>query len=254
MSCVSTAIHDSIATITLGRTERRNALDEEMLRDIGEALVAVSSDPGVAVIVLRADGPAFTVGGDLQMFVEAGADSHDLLLRVGKYINPGVAALHASSAISIAAVHGAVAGGGIGFMAACDVVLAAEGTTFALGYSAIATTPDAGTSYFLTRDIGYRRALELYLTNRRFDAREACDMGLVNRVVAPDELEAAALGLAQQLAGGPREALAAGKRLFRQAAHVSLEHQLEDEITTFATNARAPQFAQRVAAFLATTN
>jgi 2-(1,2-epoxy-1,2-dihydrophenyl)acetyl-CoA isomerase len=120
----------------------------------------------------------------------------------------------------------------------------------ALGYNRIGTNPDAGSSYFLTRDIGYRRALQLYLDNERIDAARALELGIVNQVVAADELQRVAAARAARIAAGPRHAQSSAKRLFRQAHDGLLARQLEDEIRTFADHTREADFAEGIRAFL----
>lgn len=252
METVTLDVDDSgVATVTLADEENGNALSSESGAELHEHVLEAARDPDVAVILLRGEGPAFCVGGAIGEFAEAGDEAHDLLVRIGDVLNPTIRALHDSDKLVIAAVHGSVAGGGVGLMAAADLILAAEGTVFTLGYAKLGTTPDAGVTWFLVRDLGYRRALELYLTSERFDAARALELGMVNRVVAADELEEESTALAARLAAGPRTALAQGKRLFRQAAADSLARQLDDEIRTFADNTRHPDFRAGVEAFLA---
>ena len=246
-----TLVRDGVvATITLARPDRRNALDAAMIGELREAVELLDADDAVRVIVIRGEGPAFCVGGSLDMFAEAGNTSHDLMLALGDDVNVAARLLHETDKITIAALHGAVAGGAIGFACACDMVVAADDTTFCLGYSGIATTPDAGTSWFVTRDLGYRRALELFLTNERFDAAKAQGLGLVNGVVPASELHDTVTKLATRIARGPRAATTRGKRLFRQAADVSLDRQLRDEIESFAKCTLDPDFQEGVRAFL----
>ena len=250
MQQVSLDRDGSVATITLDSPATYNALDAAMIRELREAVDAAVADDDIAVIVVRGAGPAFCVGGSLDMFAEAGEGSFDLMGRLGDDVNVAARLLHESDKLTIAAVHGSVAGGAIGFMAACDLVLAAEGTTFCMGYAGIATTPDAGTSWFATRDLGWRRAFELFVTNERFDAQRACELGLVTRVVEADALEQEAMELAQKIVAGPQQALRSGKRLFRQAETATLAQQLDDEIATFAENTRHPDFQEGIGAFL----
>jgi 2-(1,2-epoxy-1,2-dihydrophenyl)acetyl-CoA isomerase len=240
----------SVATITLARPERRNALDKAMIRELRETMEAINDDDEIRVVIVRGDGPAFSVGGALDMFVEAGDGSYDLMHELGPDVNGAARLLHETDKVTIAQVHGAVAGGAIGFACACDLVIAADDTTFCLGYSAIATTPDAGTSWFVTRDIGYRRALELYLTNERFDAAKAERLGLVNMVVPAGDLHAHVTKLARRIAEGPLMAITNGKRLFAQAATTPLQQQLTDEIESFANCTRDPDFQEGIGAFL----
>jgi 2-(1,2-epoxy-1,2-dihydrophenyl)acetyl-CoA isomerase len=190
------------------------------------------------------------VGGDIGAFSEVGDGMHAYMLDLGKPVNALVRTLHECDKVTIAAVHGAVGGGALGFMCAHDLVLAAEGTVFALGYARIGTSPDGGNSYFLARDIGYRRALELYLLNERVDAEQALELGIINRVVPAAELEAAASGLADQIAAGPWKAHTSAKTLFRRAASGLLARQLDDEVRMFADNTREADFAEGLRAFL----
>jgi 2-(1,2-epoxy-1,2-dihydrophenyl)acetyl-CoA isomerase len=175
---------------------------------------------------------------------------HAYMHELGKPVNELVSTLHTCEKITIAAVHGAVGGGAVGFMLAHDIVLAEEGTVFALGYSRIGTSPDGGNSYFLVRDVGYRRALELYLNNERIDAAQAHALGMVNRVVHKGELDAESAALAASLAAGPRKAQASAKLLLRRAQAGLLERQLDDEIRFFADNTRERDFAEGLASFL----
>lgn len=242
-------VEDGVGLLTLASSGTHNALDEAMLAGLDRCSAEAVDSSEAEVIVLRGEGPTFSVGGSIPMFVAAGDKAHDLLLRIGKWLNPTVQRLHESPKIVVSAVRGAVAGGAIGLMAASDLVLAAEDSIFVLGYASLATTPDAGTSWFLARDVGYRRALELYLTNERVEARRALSLGIVNRVVPGDELDAATIEFAERIRSGPGVALREGKRLFRQAAESHLQAQLDDEIRTFADNATRSDFRESVLAF-----
>jgi 2-(1,2-epoxy-1,2-dihydrophenyl)acetyl-CoA isomerase len=240
----------AVAVVTLAKGDGRNALDRAMLDRIGPAMREADELPGARAILVRAEGANFSVGGDVKMFAAEGERSSDVLREIGPSVNLAARTLHESDKPTVCAVRGAVGGGAIGFMGACDVVFASERTTFSLGYSMLATSPDAGASWFLARDIGYRRALELYLTSERFDAARALELGAINRVVADDELDDAALAFARQVAAGPREAFRRGKLLLRTAADTQLAAHLDAEIESFARNAAHPDFAEGVRAFL----
>jgi len=146
--------------------------------------------------------------------------------------------------------HGAVAGGGVGLLLAADVVVAAHSTVLTLGYEQIAQSPDAGASWFLPRDIGYRRALAMYLTSERVDAQRALELGMVTHVAEDDRAHTLGRELAANIAAGSAAAHAATKRLFRQAARTPLSQQLDDEIALFADNTRRPEFVAALGAFL----
>lgn len=239
-----------VATVTLARVEARNSIDIPMAMAFRARVQEAVARDDVGVILVRADGPAWCVGGALDVFHEAGDGAHDYLIELGRSINPLVTTLHECSQITVAAVHGAVGGGGVGIMLSHDVVLAAEHTVFALGYSRIAGSLDGGSSYFLTRDVGYRRALDLYLTNERLDAARALELGMVNRVVPDDDLQDEAAAVAARFATGPWKAHASAKRLLRQAGDGLLARQLDDEIRWFADNTREADFGEGVLSFL----
>jgi 2-(1,2-epoxy-1,2-dihydrophenyl)acetyl-CoA isomerase len=245
-----TEVSDGVATITLANVAARNSLDIPFAAEIREHVEQAIGRPDVGAILVRADGPAWCVGGAIDVFRNSGDDVHDYITEIGRSVNPLVAALHECDKVTIAAVHGAVGGAGLGLMLAHDIVIAAEGTIMALGYNRIATNPDAGSSYFLTRDVGYRRALALYLDNERIDAARACELGIVNQVVARDDLHDVAVAHAVRIAAGPRRAHATTKRLFRQAYDGLLARQLEDEIRTFADHTRDADFAEGIGSFL----
>jgi 2-(1,2-epoxy-1,2-dihydrophenyl)acetyl-CoA isomerase len=243
-------VGDGVATVTLSDPGGPNALDLEAVRELAGAIEAAGADPAARVILLRAEGAAFCAGGSIEFFADAGDQLHDRLLDFFEVLNPAVRLLHDTPKITIAAAHGAVAGGGIGLMAAADVVLIARSTVVTLAYEPLAASTDAGVSWFLARDIGYRRALALYLSSERIDAQGALELGLVTYVVDDDELEKRSRALAQRIAAGSPTAHASAKRLLRQAAVTGLGPQLDDEARAFADNARRPEFGAGVAAFL----
>ena len=150
----------------------------------------------------------------------------------------------------LAAVHGAVAGAGVSVMAAADLAIAADDTKFTLAYSRIGASPDGGSTWFLPRLIGARRALELMLLADNFDAQTALQFGLVNRVVAAAALEAETARLAQRLADGPTLAYAATKALVNRSFESPLADQLDAEAAAFAQCAATRDFAAGVTAFV----
>lgn len=238
---------DGVGIVTLCDPQGVNAVDPAVARDLAAALHAVDADPDVKVILLQAEGKAFCVGGNLGYF--AGAENlHDEVLRAGEAVNALAPVLAESPKISVAVAHGAVAGGGVGLLLAADVVVAARNTKLTLGYELIAQSPDGGASWFLPRDVGYRRALAMYLTSERIDAQRALEFGMVTHVAADDEAHALGRELSTRIAAGSFAAHAAAKRLFRQAARTPLAQQLEDEIALFADNTRQPEFVAAVAA------
>lgn len=149
----------------------------------------------------------------------------------------------------IAAVNGTAAGAGMSLACACDLVLAAESARFTMAYTKVGLTPDGSSTYFLSRLVGLRRALELALTNRVLSAQEAFDWGIVSRVVADGELMAQADALAADLASGAA-ALGASKRLLYGGWTETLETQLEHESQTISDISRTKDGKEGIATFL----
>jgi 2-(1,2-epoxy-1,2-dihydrophenyl)acetyl-CoA isomerase len=236
-----------VGVITLANPKGMNAINKPATEALLACLDEAEARADVRVLLTVAEGPAWCAGGDVAAMAALGDGTHDWIHEVGADVNVLIPRLHRSPLLTIAGVAGAVAGGGLGLMAAHDVVLATEGASLSFAYSALGLTPDAGGSYFVVRDLGYRRALDLYLSNARLDAAAARDLGLVTRVVAEDELA----GAAAKLAAGPVAAIAATKRLMRSAADGLLERQLEDEIRTLADGTRGGEFREGLEAFLA---
>ena len=151
----------------------------------------------------------------------------------------------------VVAVNGAAGGGGMSFVLAADLVLAAESAKFTMAYTKAGLSPDGGSTYFLPRIVGVRRALELALTNRVLTAREAQEWGLVTRVVPDAALGADAAALAVQLAAGATRAYGAAKRLLHHSFAESLETQMELEAQAIAERARGADAREGMAAFIA---
>ncbi len=239
-----------IATLCFNRPEVLNALDVPTARAFREAAMPLSEDPAVRCIVLKGNGRAFVAGGDLAGFAEdfdlAAAVVDDLL----DALHPVIEMLAHHDAPVIAAVHGAVAGAGLSLMAACDLVVAAEGTRFLMAYDRIGAAPDCGGTYFLPRVVGMRRAAELMLLSPTWTAEEARAAGLVNRVVAADRLDTETTALATRIAQGPTRAYGAYKRLASEAFSRPLHDHLEAERAAFRQATRTEDFRVGVQAFL----
>lgn len=249
-SPVRLEVTDGIAILTLDDPKGRNAIDAAGGAALIDAIDRVVADARVRVLLLRAEGPMFCPGASMAFLQpeRPGMDARidGLLSR----LNQSIVRLADSKLIVVAAVHGAVAGGGIGLMNLADLVLAADDTRFSLAYSRIGATPDLGATWHLPRLIGERRALELLLLSDSFDARHALDIGLVNAIHPPGDLDEAAMGLARRLRLGPASAQVAIKRLVRGAHARSLADQLQAERLTIVAAASGPEFAEGVRAFL----
>ncbi|HTN67533.1 MAG TPA: enoyl-CoA hydratase-related protein [Burkholderiaceae bacterium] len=243
-------IADGLATIVFDNPGSFNVMSIDQLTAFGQATEQLAADPGVRVVVLRAEGPIFGGGGDIASFRLGADDAPDQLRAIGRVLNPAILRLRALPAIVVAAVHGAVAGGSVGMMSAADLVIAAQGTKFNLAYARIGASPDVGNSWFLPRLVGARKALEWLLLSDDFDADTALAHGLVNQVVPAAQLRAAADQLVARLLAGPHGSQARMKRLIYQSESTPLAQQLYDEIEHFAQATATPDFVEGVTAFL----
>ncbi len=223
-------VRDSVAWITLKRPDSFNALDTAMARELCDVANHCSSDRQLRAAVLCGSGEqAFCAGGDVTVFGEHLDDLELLVKEITTSLHAAVSRFARMRAPLIGAVNGVAAGAGLGLVACCDLVIAAEHATFTSAYTRIGLAPDGSSTYFLNRILGPRRAMELFLTNRVLSAGEALDWGLVNRVVPGGKLLEEAGALAAQLAEGPTGAYGRVKALLESAAGESLESQMEQE-------------------------
>jgi methylglutaconyl-CoA hydratase len=199
-----------ITLITLNRPERRNALTIELMSELASAIETAATDPNQRVLILRGAGKAFCTGLDL----EAAADSskaHATAEMVARLL----LALAETRLVTIATVHGAAVAGGAGIMSACDFVIAAERTK--IGYPEVRRGLVAGlVMTFLRRQLRERDLRELLLMSELIDAKRAQEIGLVNRVVPPDELETTAQQIATSVLQGAPGAITNSKRLLEE--------------------------------------
>ena len=183
-----------VATLTLNRPEVLNTLDFAMVDALVARTAEIAADDSLRVVVLRGAGKHFMAGGDVRTF--AGELAHPPATRQADFqrmverVHAAIEHLHRMPHPVVGRVHGAVAGIGLSFMNACDLVVAADNAYFTSAYRHIALTPDGGGSWTLPRLVGLRKAMEILLLSERFDAAEALRLGLVNRVVAADALDA----------------------------------------------------------------
>lgn len=247
--CLLYEVQDGIATLTLNRPERLNALGGTLREDLLDAVTRAAGDPEVRVVILTGAGRAFCAGGDVKDFADQPERIGVLIKELTTYLHGAVSRLCRSMKPVVMAVNGVAAGGGMSLALSGDLVVAAESARFTMAYSRIAASPDGSSSYFLPRLIGLRRALELHFTNRTLSAREALDWGLVNRVHPDAEFAGAVAALAGELAQGPTLAFGRAKWLFHQSTQESLETQMELEAQAIAQSGHTEDFRAGVTAF-----
>lgn len=246
---VVTARHGAVLTITMNRPRVLNVFNETLADELLAAFASVAQDSGIRAVVLAGAGRSFMAGGDLSSFhadLAAAPATADLL----------IARFHALIRMIrdlpqpvIAAAQGPIAGGGVGLVLACDLVVAAEGTSFLSAYARLGTNPDDGTTWTLTRLLGSQRALAFILLNERMDAETAQSLGLVNRIVPEAELAQTALNMAERLGRSSLGATRAAKRLVNAARKTEFDQFLDAEKAAFIGNAGTADFREGITAF-----
>ena len=246
------AVEDGIATLTLHRPDRRNAMDEALAEAMLRALERVSDDDAVRCVVLTGAGGHFSVGGDL----EAGAGGI-----TGDTPTPEVVTglrmamrssqlLHEMPKPTIAAVRGACAGAGLSWACACDLRLASDTARFNTAFAQAGVSGDFGGTWTLPRIVGPAKARELYLLAEKFGADEAHRIGLVSRVWPDGEFDDRVREVATRLAGMAPLALAAVKANLNDSEGSSFTEQLDREAQRHATTARTADAVEAAMAFL----
>lgn len=221
----------AVATITLNRPERLNALNVELATALAAALRRAAADPGLRAIVLTGAGRGFCAGGDVALLRDARLRNagHELgaLLHAGKEI---VLTIARAEKPVIASVNGPAAGGGMNLALACDIRMASEAAAFAQSFAKLGLYPDFGGTWTLPRLAGPARAAHLFYTGDLISAADAARLGIVDHLVPPERLAEETRMLAERLAAAPPIAARAVKRLLFGSHREELERALDDEI------------------------
>ena len=211
-----------VARVFLSRPETRNAMDGLMVTELRKTLFDFGTVDRVRVIVLAGRGPAFCAGGDLAWMKAAANFTRDENLRESQALADLFFTVYNSPKPVVARVHGAALGGGAGLVAACDITVAALGTTFGFTEVRLGIVP-AVISPYVVGKIGESAARELFLTGEKFEAVRASEIGLIRAAVPPEDLDAAVEGRVKELLqAGPR-AIAEAKALIREVAYRRVE-------------------------------
>lgn len=237
---------DGVATVTLDRPDKLNALSEEMYHAIADRFVELDADDEVRAIVLTGAGRAFCSGGDVGSM--GGYDVVTGRKRSQKHRRTVVNVYNTEKPV-IAAVRGPAAGIGFSLALASDIIIAAESAYFLAAFKKVGIPPDGGAVFFLTQYLGIARAKEIVYTARRVPAQEAREIGLVAKVVPDDTLEQEAQALARELASSATYALRLAKRMFQSMYVPTLEMLLETENLAIAGARQTHDHVEGVAAF-----
>ncbi len=242
-----------VATLTLNRPERLNALTFEVYRELREVFLALDREPGVRAIVLTGAGRAFCSGGDVEDIIGPLFErDYQGLLDFTRDTGALILAMLRCRRPIVGALNGTVAGAGAVIAAACDVRIAAENAKIAFLFTKVGLSgADMGASWLLPRLVGLGRASELLMTGDFIDAAEAHRIGLYNRVLPQGEAFAAATQWAEKLARGPSFGLEVTKKMLLREAAMDLESALAAEVEIQAACMEDPNFREAHAAFLA---
>jgi 2-(1,2-epoxy-1,2-dihydrophenyl)acetyl-CoA isomerase len=224
------SVTDAVATVCLNRPANRNAIDMRLAEETLEVARRIAADNTIRAVLVCGNGAALSVGGDIDYFSSGGGDQFGALL--AQMTAPFHEAFRVLSRIDVpivTAAHGAVAGGGLGYVYAADLVIAAEGTKFVTAFAALGLSGDGGGTWHLPRLIGARRAAEAYLRNSPIEATEALQWGLINEIVPAEELRNRAEAVARELANGPTRGFARMRALLRDTWRNDLSTQLQAE-------------------------
>jgi 2-(1,2-epoxy-1,2-dihydrophenyl)acetyl-CoA isomerase len=239
---------DGVVTITLRRPEKKNAADAAMWNELLAEFRAIAANSADRAVVITGAGGNFCSGADLWRPPDDAPPRHQLFNM--RHITDVCLALHRIPQPTVAKVRGVAVGAGLNLALSCDLVVAADNARFSEIFARRGLSLDFGGSWLLPRLVGMHRAKELALLADIIDARQAEQMGLVNRVLPDDEVDAFVADWAARLAAGPPIALAMSKRLLNNSLNVTLEEALDDEGLSQTVNFGTRDTAEAIKAFL----
>ena len=242
---VLTNLEAGVFTITMNRPETLNAANEELLSAVASALTQAERDDAVRCIVLTGAGRGFCSGADLKAGIHGSLKEH-----LDRTFRPVVSRMRSIAKPVITAVNGVAAGAGASIALAGDIRVFAESAVFVEAFVGIALIPDAGSTWFLPRLVGYNRAFDLMINAEKVSAKAAFQMGLCERVYPDAEFVARVKTLAEKLAVGPTKTIGLTKRALNKAMTLSLEEALEYEGQLQDIAGSSSDFKEGVAAFL----
>jgi methylglutaconyl-CoA hydratase len=237
-----------IATITLNRADKRNAISYELMEDLIAALKQ-AEDSSAQVVIVTGAGKAFCSGMDLDNLKQLTGRTHEQNVQDSETMASLFRTLYDFPKPTIAAVNGPAIAGGTGLATLCDFTLAVPETKFGYTEVRIGFVP-AIVSSFLIANIGEKRARDLLLTGRIFDAEEALRLGLVSEIIAPDQLMTRAQQLADQLLENSPASLQATKRLLSSYTREQLDRQVAQAVQANAAIRQSADFKEGITAFL----
>ncbi|MGH6692278.1 MAG: enoyl-CoA hydratase-related protein [Gammaproteobacteria bacterium] len=247
MGTVRLETREGVTTVTLDRPDARNAFDERVIADLTAAFSSIPAES--RAVVVAGAGPTFCAGADAAWMKRSKEYTEEQNARDAYAMAAMLRAIDECPRPVIARVQGAALGGGSGLVAACDVAIAAEGAQFGFTEVRLGLVPAVISTFVLPR-IGTRAARRYFLTGERFGAEEARAIGLVHEVVKPDALDARVEALTREFFQCAPQAVAAAKRLIREASALSREEAIDYTVRTIARIRVSPEAQEGLGAFL----
>lgn len=240
---IITHTEEAITTITLNRPEKRNALNGEMIKILTEELHNLAHHSKTRVLIIKANGEAFCAGADIDWMKKISASSYDENYDDAQYLADFLYQLYTFPQPTLALAHGAVLGGGLGIVSACDIAIAADNASFGFPEVKIGLTPSCISPYLLAA-MGERIVRYYMLTGERFTAKEAVDFRLVHKEVVAGDLHEKGFSLAQTLLLNGPEALRAAKQLIHAVNKEKITEALIQKTAEHLANIRRSKEAQ----------
>ncbi|MEA1902881.1 MAG: enoyl-CoA hydratase-related protein [Actinomycetota bacterium] len=255
MTAVRTRTEGGVGVVTLAQPEIRNALTGgSMLEDLLDAIHDHETDPDIGVMILDAEGPAFSAGGNVKdMANNEGlfeGSPYEILEKYRTSIQQLTRFMATTDLVTIAAVNGPAIGAGFDLVLGCDLRLGTSRARFAHTFIEMGIIPGDGGAWLLPRVVGWQRATELAMTARSVEAEEAFRLGVLLEIVADSQLSIRATELAHTIASKPRPSVVLAKRLLRQARTTDLDQFLEFSAALQAVAHSTPEHEAAVAAYL----
>ena len=232
--------HDGVATLVLNRPEKLNAINDNLIEGLMNALDSVERDREIRVAVITGSGRGFCAGGDIEHMIELKTGFHSAAFR--GFLEAGHALVRKLRTLPkpvVASVNGPAAGGGVSLVLACDLCIASEQATFTQASIKLGLHPDWGVSFTLPRLVGMGRALEMFWLSEPVRAEEAKRLGVINFLVPHESLADETAELAARLAAAPPLPMALMKQAFYERIHTELErvmdHELQAQMKCFAS-------------------
>lgn len=241
-------VSNGVATLKLNRPEVYNALNDEITYELQDALKVVAKDDQVRVLVLTGEGKAFCSGQDLK--AAAGQEKRSFMESLYKRYNPIIRAMRTLPKPIVGRINGVAAGAGCSLALACDIIVASTEATLIEVFINIGLVPDSGSSYFIPRLVGMAKAFELCSMGSRVKAEEALALGLINKVAAPDQLDAVVAQYTEYFAKAPTRSIGLIKKMLNKSTTSTLDEMLDYEAYCQEIAGTSVDYKEGVQAFL----